>query len=324
MKKILTIIIISLFFPITIFGYSEFLIPGGENIGISIDTKGLIVVGFYKVDGKYLAKDTLKVGDTILSVEDTEINNINELTKLIEAYIKDNKVNITVLRNNRIKNTTLALIKEDNIYKTGLYIKDKINGIGTLTYIDPNTKIFGSLGHEIAISETNNNIEVRSGKLYTSYVSGIDRSTDGTVGSKNATINYNETIGTITKNTNVGLFGTYENKLPNKEYIEVASFDEIEKGDAIIYTILNSNEIKTYNIEITSFNKKEINTSKSISFKIKDEDLIEQAGGIVQGMSGSPIIQNNKIIGSVTHVVVDDVLRGYGVFIKTMLIEGEK
>ena len=245
------------------------------------------------------------------------------MSNLIDKNIKNNKVNILIKRNNKEKETTLNLVKEGSIYKTGLYVKEKITGIGTLSYIDPSTKIFGSLGHEIAIRETNNKIEIKKGEIYESYVNSIDRSIDGRVGSKNANINYSTSIGEISKNTSVGLFGKYTSSI-NKETIPVAKIDEVLKGKAMIYTVTKEKEINTYEIEITNINKNLIKTNKCISFKITDKKLLEEAGGIVQGMSGSPIIQNNKIIGSVTHVVVNDVKTGYAVFIRTMLEEGEK
>lgn len=320
MKYIKVLIISILFSPILVLAYSENIIPGGENIGIEAHTEGIIVVGFYKVNGKYIGRDTLNVGDTILKIEGVEVSSINEMSNLID---KNNKVNILIKRNNKEKETTLNLVKEGSIYKTGLYVKEKITGIGTLSYIDPSTKIFGSLGHEIAIRETNNKIEIKKGEIYESYVNSIDRSIDGRVGSKNANINYSTSIGEISKNTSVGLFGKYTSSI-NKETIPVAKIDEVLKGKAMIYTVTKDKEINTYEIEITNINKTLIKTNKCISFKITDKKLLEEAGGIVQGMSGSPIIQNNKIIGSVTHVVVNDVKTGYAVFIRTMLEEGEK
>ncbi len=324
MKKIVVILTLILWLPINILAYSEFLIPGGENIGISINTNGLIVVGFYKVNNKYIGKENLKIGDVILSIEGTEVSSINEMADIIDNNINNGEVNILIKRNNKTINSKLALVKDDNIYKTGLYVKEKVNGIGTLTYIDPLTKVFGALGHEIVLSDTNERVEVKDGKIFETVVNSIDRSTNGTVGSKNATIMYNNILGNITKNTVYGIFGKYLGKLPNKSNLQVAKIDEIKKGHAQIYTILSDNTIKIYDIKITDINKDKINTSKAMGFEIIDKSLLEESGGIVQGMSGSPIIQNNKIIGAVTHVIVEDVKRGYAIFIRTMLEEGER
>lgn len=324
MKKLITTFLIILMFPINLFAYSEKIIPGGENIGITIETNGLIIIGFYKVNGEFIGKETLKVGDAIIEIEGNEIKSIKDMTNIINNNVKDNKVNITILRNNKCINTYLPLVKVDNVYKTGLYVKESVTGIGTLTYIDPLTKIYGSLGHEIILSSTNKGVEVKTGLIYESFVNGVDRSYSGKVGSKNASIRYNNKLGTIIKNTPVGLFGKFVSNPPIKDTMQVAKFENIELGEAYIYTNIEGSEIKTYKINITDINKSKIKTSKSISFKIEDNELVDKTGGIVQGMSGSPIIQNNRIIGAVTHVVVSSPIEGYGVFIRTMLEEGEK
>ena len=323
MKKIMISLLLAIIMPLELLAYSEYIIPGGENIGITINSKGLTVVGFYKVNNKYIGKETLKIGDIITKIENKEVTSIDEMTKVISSNIKDDKINITVERNGKTIDTYLNVVSENNILKTGLYIKEKINGVGSLTYIDPVTKIYGALGHEVTMNETNNIVEVRSGNIYESYVNSIDRSANGTVGSKNATIDFKSTLGTILENTKKGIFGNYEVEMPNTKPMKVADFDDIELGKAYIYTTINGEEKEKYEIEITNKEKKSIDTSKAISFKIIDNRLLEETGGIVQGMSGSPIIQNNKIIGAVTHVVVDDVTKGYAVFIRTMLEEGE-
>lgn len=321
MKNIKVILLI-LIMPVYLFAYSEKIIPGGENIGIEINSNGLVVVGFYKVNGKYIAEEYLRVGDTILSIEDNNINSISEMSEFIDKNIIDNMVNIKIKRNNKIINTKLNLELVDDVYKTGLYVKDKVTGIGTLTYIDPLTHIYGALGHEITMSETNNNVEVKSGYIYESFVNGIDRSINGRVGSKNASINYDKSIGTILENTNIGIYGII-NEIPRKDVLDVSIWEDITLGSAYILTDTGG-EVKKYEINITNLNSKLIDTNKSISFEVIDEELLSISGGIVQGMSGSPIIQNNKIIGAVTHVVIDEVNKGYAVFIRTMLNEGDK
>lgn len=320
-KKILLLML--LLIPMNLLAYSENIIVGGETIGIEAYSKGVVVVGFYKVNGKYIASETLKVGDTILEIEGVSVSSIKEMTSLIDKNIKNGKVNALIKRNNKTKKVVLNLVKDGSVYKTGLYIKEKVTGIGTLTYIDPETKIYGSLGHEIMISESTNRVEVRKGEIYKSFVNGIDRSINGRVGSKNASIDYQTELGTVTKNTSVGIYGIY-NKTINKETTSVAKWEEIDLGKAVIRTITDGSKIEEYEIEITSLNRNAIDTNKSITFKVTDKTLMEKTGGIVQGMSGSPIIQNGKIIGAVTHVVIDEVNKGYAVFIRTMLEEGER
>ena len=321
MKKLLALLLIII--PLNLLAYSNTIIPGGETIGIEIKTKGLVVVGFYKVNDKYIGGETLKTGDIITKIDGKEVNSIDDLTNIIDTNEIIDKINITIKRNNKEIDTYLRLLKEDNTYKTGLYIKDKVYGVGTLTYVDPETKIYGSLGHQVLMSESTSALEVKEGNICEANVEGIDRSENGLVGNKNARIDTNNAVGTINKNSTLGLYGKFNNPLDNKEALQIKKFDEINLGRAYIYTELEENNIKKYEIEIVSINKKDIKTNRSITFIIKDEELLNKAGGIVQGMSGSPIIQDNKIIGAVTHVVVDNVEKGYAIYIETMLEEGE-
>ena len=321
-KYILMAIIISLI-PMEVEGYSNRIIPGGQSVGIGINSNGIMVVGFYKINGKY-NKGTPNIvpGDKILKVNDTAVNTVAELVNAIEKEMKNNAVKLTYSRDGKIKNSTLMLQFKDGTYKTGLYVKDSITGIGTLTYIDPESKIFGSLGHEIVETNTNSLIEVKSGTIFKSYITSIDRSIAGSPGGKNAKFYSNNTYGEIYKNTNTGIYGKYTSELPDNKALEVAKIDEIEKGRATIYTVLNGDKIEEFDIEITNIDKQ--NEIKNIYFEVKDNYLLEKTGGIVQGMSGSPIIQNNKIIGAVTHVVVSNPRSGYGISIIKMLEDGEK
>lgn len=325
MKKMIFTFFIILILPIYVSAYSKHLIPGGESIGIKINTDGLVVVGFYKVDNEYIAKNNIKIGDRIVKINDKEVYSIDELTGIIDDSLTNNsEINIEIVRNNKIINTNLVLKEENKIYKTGLYVKDTVVGIGTLSYIDPVTKIYGALGHEIALSETNSRVEIRDGNILMSKVRSINKSRDGSVGSKNATIDYNEKIGNIYSNTDKGVFGLYTASLPNKDILEIATFEEIKNDNAYILTVTDNNKIQEYDIKIIDKYNNKKNTQKAFSFEIIDNDLLNITGGIVQGMSGSPIIQDNKIIGAVTNVLVDDVKLGYGISIITMLEEGER
>lgn len=322
-RKNLAIVLSLFLFPIQVFAYSNFVVLGGQNIGINIQNKGVIVIGFYKINGYFnKGSNELKVGDILTKVENIEITSINELTQAIEENIKDNKVNLTFIRNDKEEQTQLLLYKENGVYKTGLYVKDNIKGIGTISYIDPETKIYGSLGHEILESNSNTKIEVKTGYIFESSITGIDKSIDGAPGEKNAKFNSKNVFGSIDKNTIYGIFGKYEKEINQNNLIEVAQKEEIQIGKAYIYTVLNNNEVEKFEINITKIN--EFNKVKNINFEITDERLLEKTGGIVQGMSGSPIVQNDKICGVVTHVVIDNVTKGYGLFITTMLEEGER
>lgn len=320
-KKTFIIILTSFIMPISILAYSEYIIAGGENVGIEINWEGVMVVGLYEINGKYKASEAgIKVGDIITSINNQNISNIDDMTNIISES-KD-KIEIGFIRNNKLDHTTLELTKdENNVYKTGLYVKDQIKGIGTLTYIDPNTKLFGALGHEIIEKTTGKILEVKDGKLYNSEVTNIEPSRDGNPGEKNAVFK-ETTIGNIKENTNKGIFGTYQEKIPEKKLYKVALPSEIKIGEAKILTVLDKEEIKEYKINILKISETKEKT-KNLLFEITDEYLLEKTGGIIQGMSGSPIIQNEKIIGAVTHVVVDNPEKGYGIFITNMLEEAE-
>lgn len=323
MKKIkIMLITLLMVYPTIVWAYSNKVIVGGQNIGINIQSDGVLVVGFYKVDGNNIKSNpSIEIGDYITKVGDTEVNTINELTNEIEKSIVDSKVELTFVRNGKENKSILNLMEQNGIFKTGLYVKDSITGIGTLTYVDPESKIFGALGHEIIEANSNKRIEVKTGTIFNSVITGIKKSNDGDPGEKKANFKPSDVYGTIAKNTQYGLFGTYTTNLPENTIYEVAQKEEVKVGSAKILTVLNGDEIKEYEINITKIN--EYNKIKNISFEITDEELLNKAGGVVQGMSGSPIIQNNKVIGAVTHVIVDNVKTGYGIFITTMLEEGE-
>lgn len=323
MKKLKILLISWLLLPINVFAYSNYIIPGGETLGIEVNSKGVMVIGFYQINGKFnKGVPVIKAGDYIVKINDVEVNTIEELTKAIEANVSLGEVNVELRRDKKVRTSKLELVKDGDIYKTGLYVKNSITGTGTLTYIDPETKIFGALGHEIVESNTNNIVEIKDGSIFRNYITGIDKSKVGYAGSKNAKFYYNTKYGSINKNSNVGIYGIYNSVLPNKERLEVARNDEVKIGKASIATVLSKEDIKYYDIEITKID--EYSKVKNISFKITDKELLDKTGGVVQGMSGSPIIQNGKIIGAVTHVIIDNPTTGYGLFIATMLEEGEK
>lgn len=321
MKKKIIILLISLFLPFNVFAYSNYLIVGGENIGIEVKNNGILIIGFYKINNEY-NKNGLKIGDIIKKVNNKEVYSIGELVNTIDSEQINNEVTLTIIRNKNEKKLDFKLIEEAGKYKTGLYVKDSISGIGTLTYIDPSTKIYGALGHQIIESNTMKQIEVRTGSIFESNVTGIDRSSSGNAGTKNAKFNYKNIYGNVNKNTESGIYGTYNVELPNKKLVEVGKPSEIKTGKAKILTVINGNTVEEFTINIMSIDDK--NNIKNIYFEIIDKKLIDKTGGIVQGMSGSPIIQNEKIIGAVTHVIVKEPITGYGIFITTMLEEGER
>lgn len=322
LKQTSTLLLLSLFiFPLNVLAYSDKIYAGGENIGIEIESSKVLIVGSYKIQGEDIAlKSGLKAGDMIVAIDNTNIASIDDMIKVISNANKDT-VKITYERKNKEYTTDLKIIKENDIFKTGLYVKDTITGIGTLTFVDPATKFFGALGHEVADSTTGIMLEVKNGKIVSSEVTSIDRSDAGTPGAKNATIHSENPLGSIKENTTQGIFGTYTEEYAKEHLYTVAKENDIAKGEASILTVTDDNVINAYKIEILKIDKNA--ETKNILFEIKDEKLLEETGGIVQGMSGSPIIQGDYIIGAVTHVVVDNPKRGYGIFITKMLEEAE-
>ncbi len=320
-----SVLLLSLFIiPTSVLAYSDYLIPGGENIGIQIETSGVIVVGMYDVNGKNPAMDAgLKVGDIITKVNDEPVASIDDMVSKINTS-KNEKISISYKRDGQVKSTTLEIFKDENsVYKTGLYVKDSITGIGTLSFIDPETKLFGALGHEIVEKNTGVLLEIQNGKIFETNVTSIDRSSSGTPGSKNAEFYLDSEQGTISENTESGIFGTYTEELPNKKLYKVAQVDDIQVGKATILTVLEGQNVQEYDINILKLNNSSSQKTKNILFEITDKALLEKTGGVVQGMSGSSIIQGDYIIGAVTHVVVDEPTRGYGIFITNMLEEAE-
>lgn len=320
-KTLLSILLSILFIPTFVLAYSDYLIVGGENIGIELKSDGVMVVGFYKVNNKYIAKDAgLSVGDRIIAINETKVNSILDLTNTISKT--DGNIKIEYINNNIVKYTDLSLTKDNTgNFKTGLYVKDSVTGIGTLTYIDPNTKLFGALGHEIIDSKTGRIFDISSGKIYESKVTDIEPSINGVPGEKNAKVLSDKINGTIFENTNKGVFGNYVGKLNDSKLYKVGKPNDVKKGNAIIYTVLDGNNVQEYEIKITKITNNQ--DTKNILFEITDKELLEKTNGIVQGMSGSPIIQGDYIIGAVTHVVVDNPHKGYGIFITNMLEESE-
>ena len=317
MKKIM-ILIISLIIPLNVFAYSEYIIPGGVTIGININDDGVVVMGFYKVNNEYI-NDFLKPGDKIVKVNGYSVSSVEELSEEIENNIVEDKVKITYVRDEVELENSLELELINGIYKSGLYIKSNVVGIGTLTYIDEN--IYGALGHVVNYGTINKKVEIKDGNTFFSDVTNFIRSKNGNPGSKNADIKYDEMFGTIKLNSNYGIYGI-TNTMYRKEKMKVGYIDEVMLGEASIYTTNLDDEVLEYKIKILEIEKD--SKEKNFYFEVTDKKLLDMSGGIVQGMSGSPIIQNNKIIGAVTRVLIDDVKRGYGISIITMLEEGDK
>ena len=301
------------------------LIPCGDSVGVRINTQGVMVLGLGSIigeDGKEYepSKNILKPGDMIIKVNNVNIDSKETLVQCIE---NNDKLDIEIKRNNAMQNLSINCIKgEDGKNKIGVWVRDSTQGIGTLTYINPETKAFGSLGHGVVDVDTKEIMEVKDGKIMKSNI--VDRE-KGSPGELVGNIKKDEQIGTISNNTKVGIYGkvTDNGFINSRKAIPIGLKDSVEIGKAYILCNIDAENIEEYEIEIESINKYNIDNSKSMVIKITDQRLLQKTNGIIQGMSGSPIIQNGKIIGAVTHVFVNDPSKGYGIFIENML-EAEK
>lgn len=323
LKSFIAIFLVATFImPQSLLAYSKYIVAGGENIGLSINNKGIIIAGFYKVGDKYPGYDAgLNKGDVIKRANDKEVSSIDDFIGAIKE--SDGKsLKLVYQRGKQNETTDLNLTNENGTLKTGLYVKDMISGIGTLTYIDPESRIYGALGHEVLEQTTGTMINVRDGKIYNSNVTSVEKSVRGEPGAKNANTNSNDVFGDVKENKVSGIFGNYTKEINKDNLYKVAVYEDIKLGEAKIITVIEGTLKKEYSINILKVNNDKTD-NKNILFEITDSNLINKTGGIVQGMSGSPIIQGNNIIGAVTNVVVNNPKRGYGILITTMLEEGE-
>lgn len=307
------------------------LIPGGHSIGVLLRTEGVMVVGYSPVrvkDGFAIpAKDAgIEPGDVITHINDTKVYSDEQVAKLVNAYGKINEeIYFTINHEESIFKKQIIPIycEETKTYRIGLFIRDNAGGVGTLTFIDPNSNKYGALGHLIADGETNRKININSGKIVFASVHGIEIGQRGKPGEKIGLFVDNSTLGNIQQNMQSGIYGEISTKINNniyKEGLPVAFANQIQKGEASILTVVEDQKIEEFKITIekTMIYKAD---GKEMVIRITDPKLIKKTGGIIQGMSGSPIIQNGKIIGAVSHVFVNDPLKGYAVSIETMLKE---
>lgn len=310
--------------PINTLASSKYLIPGGENIGIKVNSKYITVVGFYEVGNKYIAKDAgFNVGDKIVSINNNKITSMEDMINSINSNNDNLSLDVKVLRGNKEYDIVLNVSKDNaGVIKTGLYVKDQISGIGTLTYIDPETRKFGALGHEIIEKATSEKVEIKDGTIFKSDIIGIKKSVDGTPGEKNAKFYSSTLYGDVTINAHSGIYGNYNAELPNKDAIEVMDQKDVKVGKAVIRTVIKDNSVEEFSIKILELDYS--SNTKNILFEIVDDRLLKDTGGVVAGMSGSPIIQDGKIVGAVNYVVVNKVNKGYGIFITNMLNTSEE
>ena len=310
------------------------VIPIGNIAGVKLYTNGVLVVGMSEIEGednkKYKPYENsgIEEGDRIIKINNTQINSTDELIETVNMS-KGEKVKIEYVHKQETKECSILPVKQsDNEYKLGLWVRDSAAGVGTVTFYEPSTKTFGALGHGISDIDTGELINIASGEFVTTRILNIAKGEKGEPGKIQGTIENQETIGLISKNTKFGVYGTVDNisslNIDTSKEMEVATRNEIEKGKAKILCSLDNSKPQEYEIEIEEIYKDNNYDNKSMRIKVTDEKLLEKTGGIIQGMSGSPIIQNGKFIGAVTHVLVDNPEEGYGVFADIMLKQSKE
>lgn len=299
------------------------VIPIGTAIGMKLYTKGVLVVGMSQIkdanDEKKRPYENsgIEQGDTIIAINNNEVSNTNELIEEVNNS-NGNAITVKYEKNNETLETSITPVKSGNEYKLGLWVRDAAAGVGTLTFYEPNTNLFMALGHGISDIDTEKIVDIASGELITASILTIKKGVKGTPGEIRGTIENGNNIGKIGKNTNLGVYGTVTNKnyldISGMEEMEVATRSEIQEGKAQIICQLDNNGRKTYEIEIEKIYLANNTDNKSMLIKVTDKELLEKTGGIIQGMSGAPVIQNGKFVGAVTNVLVNDPTQGYAIF----------
>lgn len=308
------------------------VLVGGDSVGINLQSRGVVVVGSNYIitkNGNFNPATLagLNVGDVVVGIDNKEINNINDITSILNNYDGNSLLKVKAIRQGEEFTTEIKplLDIQTKSYKLGLWIRDDTMGVGTLTFINPNTLRFGALGHAIADADTKETFDVKSGQLYKCNVIGVKMGKRGIPGEiMGLFVPGRDEQGTIDKNNDNGVYGNmFENSdfLNDKKAMPIGGRLTAKPGKAKILTTIDGTKIESFDIEIIKTNYGSGVNSKSMVIRVTDEKLIQKTGGIVQGMSGSPIIQDGKIVGAVTHVFVNDPKKGFGLYLDWMLNE---
>ena len=320
-KKVFVAFLVALSLLITVSAVDS-LVPLGHTAGIKLSSRGAMVVSLATSDADNPCRLAgIGPGDIIRSVDEKEISGNRDLREIV-LKCEGKSLSVEYQRGEETKKCTITPRLGDNgEYSIGVFIRDSIAGIGTMTYYDPETKSYGALGHGVCDGETNSIIPVDHGSLMGSSVREVKQGKSGQPGELCGDYEAKDEFATIEKNTNSGIFGKVKNEESlhiGREAYPVAKKDEIKKGKATILSNIEGDGVCEYEIEITAISKNGEKT-KNMMIRAVDPKLLSKTGGIVRGMSGSPIIQNGKIVGAVTHVLVNDPTRGYAIFIENML-----
>lgn len=307
------------------------VIPLGNLVGLKLYTKGVLVVGTSEIKGvdnkvyKPYEDAGIQQGDTIIEINGEEIETTDELMLCVSKCNGD-KIDIKYVNDGNVLNTSIKPVKtKENTYKIGLWVRDATAGVGTATFYDVNTKSIASLGHSIQDIDTGKIVEIDYGEFVTADIVDIEKGKKDDPGKIEGSIENNIKIGDIYNNTEFGIYGEVTDvsklQIDDFETVEVASRNEVKTGKASIICTLENDIRKEYEVEIQKIYISNNENNKSMLVKVTDEELIEKTGGIIQGMSGSPVLQNGKLIGALTHVLVSSPDKGYAVFADMMIKE---
>lgn len=294
----------------------KYVYPLGQIVGIKADTDGVLVIGYEDEDIEYIGK--IKKGDNIIAINDIKIENHKDVSEIIDN-INEKKVKVTFQRNNQYMNEYISIKEDLKGKKLGFWIRDKISGIGTITFYDPQQSLFKGIGHAITDSDTNELLKIKRGYIYSSIDLNIKKATNLKPGYIYGDFDSENPIGKFKHNSNIGIVGELnEENLKNFQLIEVGNKKDIKLGKASILLEDKNKNITSYDINIDNISSNK-QSDRQISISVTDSKLIDYTGGIIQGMSGAPIIQDNKIIGAITHVIKNNPKKGYGIFIDEMI-----
>lgn len=294
----------------------KYVYPLGQIVGIKADTDGVLVIGYEDEDIEYIGK--IKKGDNIIAINDIKIENHKDVSEIIDN-INEKKVKVTFQRNNQYMNEYISIKEDLKGKRLGFWIRDKISGIGTITFYDPQQSLFKGIGHAITDSDTNELLKIKRGYIYSSIDLNIKKATNLKPGYIYGDFDSENPIGKFKHNSNIGIVGELnEENLKNFQLIEVGNKKDIKLGKASILLEDKNKNITSYDINIDDISSNK-QSDRQISISVTDSKLIDYTGGIIQGMSGAPIIQDNKIIGAITHVIKNNPKKGYGIFIDEMI-----
>ncbi len=294
---------------------AQMLIPGGQVVGLELGDNTVTVSAFDEDLGPAAQRAGLRVGDRILTVNGRAIHTAGDIRYALDH--SDGTVEITIMRSKKAETIRLSPSITQDGPKLGIYIKQGVTGVGTVTWYDPDSKKFGTLGHGVN-NARGELLNLVSGTAYNATIVSVRKGTCGNPGQLMGTLREAAPIGTLYKNTNQGVFGTTSSGWSG-EPLPVGTAKDVQAGPAIIRSTVQGDKVQEYSVEILKVYPNANATGRNILLHITDPALLEVTGGIVQGMSGSPIIQNGKLIGAVTHVLVNDPTTGYGIFIENML-----